>query len=388
MTSISDKLPQQEVSLILNNLKSIASSVMYAASADTLAEVLERIADVSRELVGARYAALGVPDGMGGLEYFMFSGMDPRDVAKIEHPPVGRGLLGAIMRERQPIRLTDLKKDPRSSGFPEHHPHMEKFLGVPIQVGDQLFGMFYLTDKVNGEPFTDEDQWLIETAAGYAALAIAGAQLRDQQQRLALLEERERIAMELHDGVIQSLYAVGMQIELARTNNPINADDLSAVTKHLNSIIEDIRSYILDLNRRGSRDITIEHCLKEILSRLHIPESLNVQCSAPNEPLPLSNAVYEAVCQMANEAISNVIRHAQATELHVEAQTDGGYFKLKIKDNGVGFNYQQGGQLKSSAAQGGLGLRNIQRRAQLHGGSVEIESTAGEGTQITLSIPL
>ncbi len=390
MTQISDISPQQDVSLLLNRLKSIVSFVMYAASADTLNEVLERIANISRELVGARYAALGIPNERETMEYFVVSGMTAEAVEMIPHPPLGRGLLGAIMLERVPIRLEHLSKDPRSSGFPENHPPMDRFLGVPIRVGDQLFGMLYLTDPLNGEPFTESDQWLIESMAGYAALAIAGAQLRDQRQRLTLLEERERIGMELHDGVIQSLYAIGMQVELARTDPDYNPDALKPVTQSLNDVIEDIRSYILDLRHRARRSETLRGCLQEMVMRLHIPSTLQIEIDAPDDTAtPLSPEVFEALCQMANEALSNVIRHAGATQVLIRADADTVGFRMVITDNGRGFDPQSLAARNGHADSGsGLGLENMQRRAQLHGGSVTILSSPGAGTQVTILIPI
>lgn len=390
MSHLSDITPQEDVTLLLDHLKSIVSSVMYAANADTLGEVLERIADASRELVGAHYAALGVPDGKGGLQYFMFSGMDSKYVNQIGHLPHGRGLLGAIMKERQPIRLTRIQDDPRSSGFPEHHPHMEKFLGVPIQVGDELFGMLYLTDPIDGEPFDEQDQWLIETTAGYAALAIAGAQLREQRQRLTLLEERERIGMELHDGIIQSLYAIGMQIELSRTAKQIKGDDFNAPIQMLNETIEDIRRYILDLHQRGAHGDTIYSCMQDVVNKLHIPETLTVEIEAPEISVTVPKPLFESICQMSSEAVSNVIRHANATRVTIIAQIINDEFHLVIADNGQGFNAST--QTKNINAildtSSGLGLRNMQRRVELHKGTFEIKSTLGKGTRITLHIPL
>src|SRR5690606_8986929 len=178
---LSDKTPQEDVTLLLSYLKAITSLAMHAAEAETLGEVLERIAEASRQLVRARYAALGIPDGKGGLEYFMFAGLDKIEAHAIGRLPQGRGLLGAIMAERQPIPLEHIKDDPRSVGFPPNHPHMDRFLGVPIIVGELLFGMLYLTDRYDGRPFTEQDQWLIEMMASYAALAIAGARLREQR---------------------------------------------------------------------------------------------------------------------------------------------------------------------------------------------------------------
>lgn len=378
---LSDKSPQEDVTLLLSYLKAITSLAMHAAEAETLGEVLERIAEASRQLVRARYAALGIPDGKGGLEYFMFAGLDKIEAHAIGRLPQGRGLLGAIMAERQPIRLEHIKDDPRSVGFPPNHPHMDRFLGVPIIVGELLFGMLYLTDRYDGRPFTEQDQWLIEMMASYAALAIAGARLREQRERLTLLEERDRISMELHDGVIQSLYAIGMQIQLMRVTQKVHPDDLVPIMDSLNSVIEDIRGYIQNLNTRNYQNRSIAECLNDIVNRLHIPQHIKVEIDAPEGEMPFTPTTYEALSQMANEAISNIIRHADATQIQLSVNQSKGIFELIIEDNGRGF---ETAEVRPGS---GLGLRNIQQRARLHGGAVTINSSAGHGTRVVLSLP-
>ncbi len=380
---ISDEYSQNDMPYLLSRLKAIASTVMYAAGAETLGEVLERLADSARDLVQARYAALGVPDGRGGLEYFEFSGMSAEAANRMAHLPRGRGLLGAIMQEREPIRLERMQDDPRSIGFPPHHPAMESFLGVPILVGDHLFGMLYLTDRLDGKPFTEQDQWLIETTAGYAALAIAGVELREQQRRVALLEERDRIGMELHDGIIQSIYAVGMYLELVRTSGSLRPDDLTEAIHGLDDVITDIRGYIQNLKARERQAHTLEERLHEIVKRLHVPTTLNVVIAPIHETVVLPPIVFEAVCQMANEALSNVIRHANAQHVHISAEQTAHAFTMTISDDGKGFNPGQ-----TPSDEGGLGLRNMQQRARLHDGDVTIESTPESGTRIRLTIPV
>ncbi len=365
---------------ILPQLKAIASAVIYAAEADTIGETLERIADAARELVGAKYAALGVPDGIGGLDYFMFSGMSADQAAAIPHYPEGRGLLGAIMRERQPIRLDNMQADPRSSGFPEHHPAMTRFLGVPIAVGDQLFGMLYLTDPLDGGVFCEPDQWLLETVAGYAALAIAGVHLRDQRRQIDLLQERERIGMDLHDGVIQSLYAIGMQLELLRLTNMQRGDLTTAIT-NLDDVIGDIRRYIQNLKLRDRIEQTLGECLTDMTRKLMPPDALDVQIDVGDDRFPMPLARFEAVCQMANEAISNAVRHADAHTLIIRAQQTDSRFTLSIRDDGRGFDPNAQNQEDA-----GLGLRNIVERARLNGGSAAITSAPGAGTEVVIQI--
>ncbi len=368
--------------LLLNRLKDIATAAMSAAEAGSLEQVLERVAHVSGELVNARYAALGIPDGKGGLRYFKVAGLTPEQIRHIEHLPVGRGLLGAIMEERQAVRLERMQEDSRSSGFCSHHPTMTSLLGVPVQLGDRLFGLLYLCDRLDGQPFSEQDQWLIETMAGYVALAIVGSQLSEQQSRFTLLEERERVGMELHDGIIQSLYAIGMHLELISTSPDRPLPDLKPVIHDLNSVIEDIRRYILNLKVSSDQQRTIYQGLRDVLTRLHVPNTLTVEIEAPDLPPPLSPLAFEAVCQMAQEAISNTLRHAHASYVKISSYVDETSFQVLIADNGQGFD------LNDTGKRAGLGLRNIQQRALLNGGQVHIDSAPGQGTRLTIIIPL
>lgn len=379
----SDNYNQKEPTLLtLRQLNEIATAVMYAAEAGNIEQVLERIAQVSRSLVRARYAALGVPDGEGGLKFFKVAGMTDEEIAKLAHLPRGHGLIGAIMQERRALRLEHMRDDARSAGFCAHHPRMDSLLGVPIQIGEQLFGTLYLCDREDGQPFTQEDEWLVETMAGYAALAIAGSQLSEQQSRLQILEERERIGMELHDGVIQSLYAIGMQLDLMRLNEQATGEGLGQVIHNLNSVIDDIRRYILNLHSSDYQQRTIYERLEDMLGRLYKPQNLAIHLDAPHDKPLFTPATFEAICQMANEAISNAVRHSKAENITIITRQENNLFRITIADDGQGFDVSQ------ISDHSGLGLRNIQQRAALHGGRVEIESAPGRGTQLTILIPV
>ncbi|MAS37305.1 MAG: hypothetical protein CL610_25110 [Anaerolineaceae bacterium] len=376
----SDKHPRENGQNVLNQLQEIAEAVMFAAEGGSLEKVLERIAQVSGELANARYAALGVPDGRGGLRFFKVYGMSTDEIQHLAHLPVGRGLLGVIMRERAPLRLENMQDDPRSAGFCHGHPSMTSMMGVPIQVGTQLFGMIYMCDRLDGKPFDDQDQQLAETIAGYAALAIAGAQLSEQQSRLSMLEERERIGMELHDGIIQSLYAIGMHLDLMRFSGNAEREALDPIITQLNQAIEDIRRYILNL--KSAHVKTVRTCIVDMLNRLYIPPKLVVDLLAPDEPPPFTSNTFDSICQIANEAISNAVRHADATCLSISIQQDQNRFQITIEDDGKGFDMEA---VKNNH---GLGLHNMQQRAQLFGGNVSIESAPGQGTTLTITIPI
>jgi signal transduction histidine kinase len=369
------------MTVVLANLKDIAEQVMRAAEAGTLEEVLERIAEVTQNLVGARYVALGVPDGSGSLRYFKTVGVTDEIIAMIGHLPVGRGLLGVIMNDRQVLRLEDMRTHPRAVGFPKHHPPMRALLGVPIQLGADLFGMLYLCDRYDSMPFTEQDQWLVETLAGYAALAIAGVELSEQNSRLVLLEERERVARELHDGIIQSLYAIGMQLQLIRLSETTPNSNLADIILTLDRVIEDIRGYILNLKAVNYERQTVQQALEDVVARLHIPPSLAVTVDAPRRLPPFPPPVVEAVCQIAYEALSNAVRHAAADHVTVSASENDNVFQLVVQDDGQGFEDKDNNHE-------GLGLRNMHQRARIHGGSLRIQSSPQTGTRVVLTIPL
>ena len=377
---------------VLSRLKEIANATMFAAEAHDLEMVLERIANVARELAQTRYAALGVPDGnmnahnnngtgKNGLRFFKTSGMAPEEIAMLEHYPRGHGLIGAPMRERQVVRMDCMQDDPRSAGFPKNHPQMTSLLGVPIQTGGQLFGVLYLCDKLDGTPFNDHDQLLIETLAGYAGVAIAGAELNQQRNKMQLLEERQRIGMELHDGIIQSLYGIGMQVELLRSDDTVPSSELAPVIDSLNDVIEDIRHYIMDLRQRDSSKMSMRDCIQQIAERLNMTSGIELQVSAPDDAPPFSPAVFESVCLILNEALSNAVRHASASRIDIDVQKRNGNVVIAVADNGRGFDTNAIGN------QSGLGLRNMQQRARLYGGSIDIDTAPERGTRLIIDMP-
>ncbi|MGJ3241097.1 MAG: GAF domain-containing protein [Anaerolineae bacterium] len=367
---------------LLQQLKEISKAVMFAAEGRDLEQVLQRIADVARELVKTKYAALGIPNGQDGLRFFKTSGMTAEQEAHIGDRPRGKGLIGAIMRERRLIRLNDMQNDPRSYGFPPNHPQMHSFLGVPIIVANHLYGMLYLSDKIDGSEFSTDDETLVEALAGYAALAIASAQLSESESRLRLLEERERIGMELHDGVIQSLYGIGMQVDLLRRNQvAIEEQHLTELVNNLNDVIEDIRGFIGNL-RSKRHMLSIHDYLVYLKDRLHPPQSIQIEIDAPDQQAPFAASAFESICLIVNEAMSNAIRHAGADHILVKATVERGLFTVMVTDNGTGFDSER------ANTSNGLGLRNMQQRARLYGGTVTIDSAQDSGTCLQINIPI
>src|SRR5215208_5494398 len=200
----------------------------------SLERLLERIAAVACEQADARYAALGVLDENGKLDKFISVGMTDDQIKQIAHPPVGKGLIGELMNTEIPLRMPVLQEHPHSVGFPAHHPKMVSFLGVPIRSVNRQLGQIYLTEKIDASEFTADDEKIIQMLATYAAAAIQNARLHENTHRLAVLEERERIGMDLHDGIIQAIYGVGLALE--GTLHSIEEDPIDAKKRIQQSI--------------------------------------------------------------------------------------------------------------------------------------------------------
>lgn len=161
----------------------LSEAIASLAAERSLRPALQRIADLAREVVGARYAALGVADAEGRMREFHTSGITPRERAAIGPLPRGHGLLGVLIRDGQPVRVSNIGRDPRSSGFPPNHPPMTSLLGVPVLAGDRVLGDLYLTDKLDGTAFDEDDERLALLLARHAAVAFENARLNDELER-------------------------------------------------------------------------------------------------------------------------------------------------------------------------------------------------------------
>ena len=376
-TNVSKNLEREA---LLATLSQIVAMVIEATEAPSVEAVLGKIADTARELLQTKYAAIGVPGHDGKLKHFKVSGLTHPQITAIGEPPKGLGLLGKILSDRQPIRIHNMHEHPDAYGVPPQHPTMTALLGVPIQIGNQLFGSFYLCDRLDGEPFDEHDQWIIEVLAGYAALALAGVEIHEQRSYVRMLEDRDRIRMELHDGVIQSLYALGMTVDLLRKSGTVNTSDLDNVIETLNVIIDDIRRYILELAQPDRTIHTWQHAVQDIMDRLHIPSTLEVIINAPYTVPPFSPSEFEGICLVLNEGISNVIRHAEASQLWVSVTQNEQDYVLEIRDNGIGFD--------TNGSQEGLGLGNMKKRMRMYDGNLQVRSSRNAGTTLRISIPV
>lgn len=352
-----------------------------------LDSVLQKVVNLSRQVVSARYGALIMLGESGqSIQRFIVSGVDEETKAKIGRLPQGKGLLGHVMADGKPLRLDRLGDHPASVGFPPNHPHMNTFLGVPLVFQDKVLGHLYLTEKESG-PFTAQDQTVVEQFALYAAVAITNAQLYRQVEHLAVLEERERIGMDLHDGTIQSLYALGLVLEdiAERPDSPwpdVQAQLYQAVDT-VSRIIGDIRHYIFDLKLPLTPGEPLRHQVAELLAALQPHQSLTVlwQWDDQVEEHLTDRQLRTNLLHIFREALSNVIKHAGARQVVLQAALDDQGVLLAITDDGRGFD-------PDAVAGSGRGLGNMETRAYSLGGRLAVKSSPGQGTIVELHLPV
>lgn len=367
-------------------LEALHQATLLVANRGELDEVLQQIVDVARDLLGAEFAALGVPNSEDLLEAFIFSGISAFDASKMDHLPKGLGLLGAIIKERKTIRISSISEDARSVGFPTNHPAMKSFLGVPVMGNGEPLGNLYLCNKTGADEFSQEDQELAEMFAAHAAIAIKNARLDTEIQRLAILDERTRIGMDLHDGIIQSIYAVGLMLENTRYSLEDGPEDVKMLVDHsiqgLNDTIRDIRNFILDLRPHrydGDLEAGINRLAQEFQANSMVSITVNLtEKSLKNLPPRIGRTLFLTV----QNSLANVARHAKATHTKVTLERFPTTIFLTIEDDGVGFDPE------NSRASVGHGLNNMYVRAEKLNGTLRVTSAHGEGTRIELELPV
>ena len=523
-----------------------------------LDSLLQRIADLSREVLDAKYGAVGVIGPHGELIRFVYSGIDEKTAHEIGDLPNGRGVLGALIEENRPLRLREISQHPRSFGFPAHHPPMNTFLGVPIVVRGRVFGRLYLTekaegaeftkdderialtfaaqagvalenarlydevrdrseelgrrvaelssverladliitshepaellrsiideaaqltnakaavvslldeetgelvvretsgasiqpgerirpgsskghavlarrkgeivpllendaevhqgtvrklggpksgafvpmvlrgrdmgafavyDRADGQPFDEADLLILQTVANYTAVALENERLTEALRDLAVLEERERISKELHDGVIQSIYSVGLSLQGSLTllkRDPSKAEErVDAAIAELDNVVRDVRSYIFELQPKMVEEKGFSAAISELVRDLEVNTLAHATIDLDEVACAAIAATGKAhLLQFVRETLSNIARHAQASEVEVSCGFLGDHIELRIEDDGVSFD--------PASVKRGQGLTNMEDRAVQLEGRLEITPRQPKGTSHVLSIP-
>jgi signal transduction histidine kinase len=365
-------------------LEALDAAVRGISGVLDLDQVLQLIVDRVRELVAAQYVALGIVDEEGLITRFITSGITPEQRAAIGDLPRGRGLLGLIIRENRSYRIADIGSHPESFGFPPNHPSMRSFLGVPVTVHGEPVGRLYLTNKLDAAEFSAEDQALVETFALHAGIAMENARLHEQVQRLAIVEERERISRDLHDSIIQSIYAVTLSLddvpELV-TGEPERASErVDHAIDALHAVIRDIRNFIFGLRPLLMDSGDLRDGLIALAAELARGAAMEIETQAEiSQEMPLP--VVAELLAIAREALANVARHSDAGHVLIRAVVDDGTAQLEISDNGKGFTPA------TSRGEGHHGLSNMRHRAEGLGGTFDVESVKGRGTRIIVAVP-
>jgi signal transduction histidine kinase len=358
---------------------------IFAISSDLeLSAVLERIIEVACDQTGAQYGALGVlaaetANGEILLAEFVTQGIDDSVVRQIGHSPRGLGILGHVIHEPQPLRLDDLGAHPDAVGFPAGHPAMHTFLGVPIRIRNEVFGNLYLTER-RGGAFTATDETLAVALASAAGVAIENARLHERVQELALLHDRERIARDLHDTVIQRLFATGLGLQaISRLVGDVSvADKIQAAVDDLDATIKEIRGVIFEL--QASERVQFGCRVRVLALAAEMTPTLgfdpHVRFDGAVDTI-VGSKLAEHLLAALRELLSNVARHAHADAVDIRIRA-GIEVMLTVEDDGIGLSVD-------SAA--GLGLANLSERARGLGGSFTLEPAHAHGVRAIWSVP-
>ena len=365
---------------------------LVLASDLSVPSVLGKIVELACDVTDARYGALGVlgPDGV--LEDFITTGISDEERAAIGDLPRGKGLLGVMINHARPLRLRRISDDRRSIGFPMNHPPMTSFLGVPVTVRGTVYGHLYLTEKRNAPEFTEDDERAAETLATQAGVAIENARLfADAQDRLAM-EERHRLAHELHDSVSQALFSMTLQTRAAQLAlEKDGPDPRAAVASRLSMLREltegahaEMRALIFELRPDAIREEGLVGAIRKHAEGIAAREDLPIHIAAPENRIPLPADVETEMYRLTQEALTNVAKHAEASQAWVRLyppRQESAELVIEIEDDGTGFD-------PSLPRPGHLGLDTMAERAAKLGGRLDISSTPHKGTLIRAAVPV
>ncbi len=365
-------------------LRRVLEATLLIESNLELPEVLRHVVEEARSMTGARYGALGVlTEDKQSLADFITVGLTAEEERSIGALPTGRGVLGLLIADPQPLRVREIGSHAKSFGFPPNHPPMDSFLGVPIKLRNEVYGNLYLTDKIGWSEFTSDDVALVGALSQAAGIAIENARLHERVRRSAVYEDRDRVARDLHDTVIQRLFALGLTLQgLAARLPETTASKLSGAVAEIDRIITQVRSTIYELGMgdesRGIRD-DITFLVRELDAVVGFEAELTFE--GPVDSV-LTGPVLEHLLAALREALTNVGRHARASRASVCVAVDDTFCRLVISDNGIGIP-------DTAKADGtGHGLPNLRRRAEKLHGTFTIEDHPDGGTVLAWIVPL
>ena len=363
-------------------LRRVLESTLLLEANLELPALLGHVIEEARSIAGARYGALGVLDeDRLRFDQFLPVGLTTEEEQRIGLRPVGHGVLGLLITDPRPLRLADVRAHPGRVGFPPHHPPMTSFLGVPITVRGEVYGILYLTDKIGRSEFTEDDEALVGALAVSAGIAIENARLYRRVRELAVLEDRDRMARDLHDTIIQRVFAAGLALQSMAGAASADglADRLNAVVSSLDDIIRSIRVTIYELGSAAT-DRGVRASLLRLIDELEavVGFEIRVMFDGPVETA-VTEPLLEHLLAITREGLTNVGRHAHATRAEVFLRVENDQCSLQIVDNGCGM---------VAGSSPGLGLVNLRRRAEKFNGHMVTDCPPTGGTSLLWQVPL
>ncbi|MEV4195913.1 GAF domain-containing sensor histidine kinase [Streptomyces toxytricini] len=368
-----------------SGLAAVSTALLAMSRRLEVRDVLRTIVVEARALLGARYAALGVPDDHGGFAQFVVDGISEEQWRSIGPLPRQHGILAAMLHQDGAQRLADVRKDPRFEGWPAAHPELADFLGRPIRDGEETLGALFLANKHAPGGFTEEDEELLGLLAQHAAIALTNARLYERSRELTIAEERSRLAHELHDAVSQKLFSLRLTAQAAAAlvdRDPARAkDELHQVAALAAEAADELRAAVTELRPAGLDEDGLAATLRahvRVLDRAHAART-TFTCDGVRA---LPAAQEEALLRVAQEALHNALRHSGADRVDVVLARRGTGAVLTVADNGSGFD-----PAAVRAAGRHLGLVSMRDRAAGAGGRLTVHSAPAAGTTIEMEVP-
>ena len=371
-------------------LQRVSQVVLAVARQLSTRDVLQMIVRSARSLVNARYAALGVPDDHGSFAEFVVDGIPDSQRQAIGPLPRQHGMLGVLLREGQPIRVDDIRADPRFEWWPSAHPEMSDFLGVPVRDGSDVLGIIFAACKRTPGGFTERDEQLLGLFASHAAIALTNARLYERGRELSVLEERARLARDLHDAVSQKLFSIRAKARAAEVlvrRDPDRAiAEMESVAALGGQAHAELRAVIDGLAPPDLAAGGLAGSLRSYAVLAGKTYGVEVRFHAATE-LPVLGAQGEtAVYRVAQEALHNALRHSGAAVICVTLSVRRRRVVLEVADRGRGFT-ADAPPASPSLSTGGLGLASMRERAASAGGTLTVRSGPGSGTLVRLELP-
>ena len=393
--------------------ETLLSAGVAIFSEHSLKRVLQQIVDSAREVVGARYAALGVlgPDRQS-LTQFVTSGLSEVERERIGDLPRGRGLLGLVIREPKPIRSADINRHPKRYGFPPNHPPMKSFLGVPIRSRGEVFGNLYLTEKIGAKEFDVEDEAIAVLLAASTAVAVENARLHEASQDLlgqVRIMQRQRdlfFAMMNHElrNALTGVYGWAERLVKGKSAEAI-AQAGREVYEGADRTITLLNNF-LDLTRLDAgkvrpvwREVDVPNSVHRALTGVRpAAEAKGIALGerSPDAP-PTLRTDPVRLEQILVNLLSNAVRHSpEGGIVTVQVEPQPAAVAFRVSDHGPGIPTELQERIfepferfdPHSGVGTGLGLPVSRRLAEVLGGRLTVESVVGRGATFSLSLPL